>query len=121
MLMKSTGVWYRALCTHDLSHRDDNDGLEICEKALLALRPGEDLHLSQIQGCALPIFFPFFAGVCSGGGSLEMLTPHAAPRQVATNSALKQRNESDRLMWIGFGTPSARLRLPPHARPGGKV
>ena len=50
-----------------------------------------------------------------------MLNPHAAPRQLATNSALKQRNESDRLMWIGFGTPSARLRLPPHAPPGGKV
>lgn len=56
-----------------------------------------------------------------GGEALEMLNPHAAPRQLATNSALKQRNESDRLMWIGFGTPSARLRLPPHARPGGKV
>ena len=66
-------------------------------------------------------FFPFdLAGVCSGG-LREMLNPHAAPRQLATNSALKQRNESDRLMWIGFGTPSARLRLPPHAPPGGKV
>ena len=50
-----------------------------------------------------------------------MLNAHAAPRQLATNSALKQRNESDRLMWIGFGTPSARLLLPPHARPGDKV
>ncbi|MGB1607214.1 MAG: hypothetical protein ACPIOQ_81565, partial [Promethearchaeia archaeon] len=79
---------------------------------------------TSVRSRAAPsrFFFPFdLAGVCSGGGSLEMLTPHAAPRQVATNSALKQRNESDRLMWIGFGTPSARLRLPPHARPGGKV